>query len=271
MDQLILAAEECDTVNEVVCAPANVLDLFELPTISALGVNRTVLLIFLAAAIAVGLMYFAFRKPSLVPGRFQAAMEGLVGLVRDGIARDVIGPEGTKYVPYLLSIFLFILIGNLFEITPLINFPITSRMAIPMFLALVTWVIFVVVGIRKQGLGYFGHLIWPPGVPTAMKPLVGLIEFVSTIIVRPFSLAVRLFANLVAGHVMLSLLLASAYFFIVHAATGEIAVWRGAIGIAWFAMGLAIFLFELLVAVLQAYIFTLLSAVYIETSLHAEH
>ncbi len=148
------------------------------------------------------------------------------------------------------------------------NFPITSRIALPGFLALVTWVIFVVAGFRKQGLGYVGHLLWPPGVPTALKPLVGIIEFVSTFLVRPFSLAVRLFANLVAGHVMLVLLLASGWVFI--SSIDDIGL-RSAIGLGWFALGLAIFVFEIVVAILQAYIFTLLSAVYIQTSVHPEH
>ncbi len=120
----------------------------------------------------------------------------------------------------------------------------------------------------KQGPGYFGHLAWPSGVPTGLKPLVGVIELVSTILVRPFSLAVRLFANLVAGHVMLSLLLVTGVVFV--GAIPEIGM-KGAAGILWFALGIGIFLFELLVAVLQAYIFTLLSAVYIESSIHAAH
>ena len=105
---------------------------------------------------------------------------------------------------------MFILVGNLFEVTPLINFPVTSRMALPLFLSLVTYVIFLFVGIKTEGIKYFTNLLWPPGVPVALKPLVGAIELVSVLLVRPFSLAVRLFANLVAGHVMLSLLLASA-------------------------------------------------------------
>ena len=219
MDPLILAVEECNAADVTVCAPANVNELFELPV--RIGqINRTVLLIFLAAFIVMALL------------------------------------------------FMFILVGNLFEITPLVNFPITSRMAIPGFLALVTWVIFVIAGIRKQGLAYFGHLLWPPGVPTALKPLVGAIELVSTLLVRPFSLAVRLFANLVAGHVMLTLLLVSGVVFV--AAIPDIGG-KGFFGFAWFALGIAIYLFELLVAVLQAYIFTLLSAVYIQTSLHPEH
>lgn len=271
MDQLILALEECDFVNEPVCVPEDVAELFVFPNIVG-QINRTVFLIFLAAAIVVALLYFAYRRPSLVPSKFQAAVDSLVGVVRNDIAVGIIGPEGIKYFPYLLSIFLFILVGNLFEITPLVNFPITSRMAIPLFLALVTWVIFLVVGIRKQGLKYFGELLWPPGVPTGLKPLVGVIEFVSTILVRPFSLAVRLFANLVAGHVMLSLLLVTGWIFISNLVTnyGEIGL-KGVAGFAWFGLGLGIWVFELLVAILQAYIFTLLSAVYIESSIHPAH
>ncbi len=267
MDPLILAVEECNAADVTVCAPANVNELFELPV--RIGqINRTVLLIFLAAFIVMALLYFAYRRPRLVPSKFQAAIDGLVGFIRDEVAVGIIGPEGIRYAPYLLALFMFILVGNLFEITPLVNFPITSRMAIPGFLALVTWVIFVIAGIRKQGLAYFGHLLWPPGVPTALKPLVGLIELVSTLLVRPFSLAVRLFANLVAGHVMLTLLLVSGVVFV--AAIPDIGG-KGFFGFAWFALGLAIWAFELLVAVLQAYIFTLLSAVYIQTSLHPEH
>jgi F-type H+-transporting ATPase subunit a len=271
LDQLNLALEECDFVNQPVCVPDNVADLFVFPNIVG-QINRTVFLIFLAAAIVVALLYFAFRRPSLVPSKFQAAMESLVGFVRNDIAVGIIGPEGVKYFPYLLSIFMFILVGNLFEITPLINFPITSRMAIPLFLALVTWVIFLVVGIAKQGGKYFTELLWPPGVPTGLKPLVGIIEFVSTIAVRPFSLAVRLFANLVAGHVMLSLLLVTGWVFVSNLVVnyGEIGA-KGFAGFAWFGLGLGIWAFELLVAILQAYIFTLLSAVYIESSIHPAH
>ena len=111
----------------------------------------------------------------------------------------------------------------------------------------------------------------PPGVPVALKPLVGIIELVSVLLVRPFSLAVRLFANLVAGHVMLSLLLASAYFFIVQPGGADYILSKAPVGLAWFTLGLGIYGFELIVSILQAYIFTLLSAVYIQTSLHPEH
>lgn len=265
----VVAAEECD-LTQPVCAPADVTELFVLPNIFG-QVNRTIVLMFLAALIVVALLWFALRKPSLVPSKFQAAMESLVTFIRDEVAVGIIGPEGIKYFPYLLSLFMFILVGNLFEITPLVNFPITSRMAIPGFLAIVTWVIFVFVGFKKNGFSYFTDIVWPKSVPVGLRPLVGVIEFFSVFFIRPFSLAVRLFANLVAGHVMLSLLLVTAYFFITGMFTGDVSILKGGAGFLWFALGLGIFLFELLVSVLQAYIFTLLSAVYIQTSVHPEH
>lgn len=273
MEQLILA-EGCDVAEVTMCAPAEVSELFEFaaPFQALEWFTRTQMLIILIPVIVIGLFWLALRNPKLVPGKLQMMVEGAYDLVANGIGRDVIGGGYEKYVPYLLSVFLFVLVGNVYEIMPLVNFPVTSRIALPMFLAVITWIIFVVAGIRKQGMGYFKDLIWPPGVPIALKPLVGIIEFVSTILVRPFSLAVRLFANLVAGHVMLSLLLGTAGTFIWAWLTNpEIGFGKGAVGIAWFVMGLGIFLFEMLVAFLQAYIFTLLSAVYIQTSIHPEH
>jgi F-type H+-transporting ATPase subunit a len=260
LDNLILAAEGCDPAEVSICTPENILEFFEFEPIFG-PVNRTVILIFLAAVVVIALLYFAYRTPRDIPSKFQLVVDGMVRLVRDDIA---------KYTPYLLSLFMFILVGNFFGLTPFINFPIGSRMAIPMFLSLMTYVIFVVAGFRAQGFGYIGNLIWPPGVPIALRPLIGVIELVSVLLIRPFSLAVRLFANLVAGHTMLSLLLASGVIFI--GAIGEIGFLKGGlVGGAWFVFGMAIFVLEILVSLLQAYIFTLLSAVYIQTSIHAEH
>lgn len=266
----MILASECDTAGEVICAPSDVKELFELPVHTLLGVevNRTILLTLLAAVIVSLIFYFGLRKKRLVPSKFEVIVESLVEFVRDGIARDVIGPEGARYVPYLLSMFAFLLVANLFEVTPFINFPITSRMAIPFFLAIVTYVIFVFVGFTKNGFRYFLDTIWPRHVPIGLRWLVGLIELVSVFALRPFTLAVRLFANMVAGHLMLTLLLGSGVIFV--AAIGDIGA-RAALGIPWFALGVGIFLFEIVVSVLQAYIFTLLSAVYIQSSVHFEH
>jgi F-type H+-transporting ATPase subunit a len=222
----------------------------------------------LAAFVTVAILYYGLRGQRLVPTKFGAAVEGLVGFVRNDIARDVIGPEGTKYVPYLMSLFFFLLVGNLFEITPLINFPITSRMAIPFFLSLVTYVIFMFVGFAKNGFRYLIDTAWPKNVPIGLRWLVGLIEVFSIFILRPITLAVRLFANMVAGHLMLTLLLTSGVIFV--AAIPEIGV-KGTIGVFWFGLGLFMFLLEILIGVLQAYIFTLLTAIYIESSIHFEH
>ncbi len=272
MDQLVLAVENCDFVNQPVCAPENVTELFVFPNLFGTQINRTVVLTFLAAFIVIGVLYFAYRRRSAVPSKFGAAVESLVDVVRNDIAIGVIGPDGVKYFPYLLSLFMFILVGNLFEVTPFVNFPITSRMAVPLFLALLTYVIFMFLGFKTSGFRYLTDLLWPPGVPAAMKPLVGVIEFVNVFAIRPFSHAVRLFANLVAGHVMLSLLLVTGWIFTLNLVTnfGEIGL-KGLAGPAWFAFGIGIYLFEIVVSVVQAYIFTLLAAVYIQSSLHPEH
>ena len=270
--ELILATESCDPAVDIICAPANVNELFEyreaIFNIAGFPVTRTVILILTIALIVSAFLYFGLHRKSIVPTKFQAAVEALVLFVRDGIAKEIIGEHGVKYAPWLLSVFLFILVGNMFEVTPFINFPVTSRMALPLFLALITWVVFVFAGIKRQGFRYFLGIVWPTTVPVFLRPLVGLIEFFSILVLRPLTLAIRLFANLVAGHLMLALLIVSGWVFM--SSVGDIGI-RAGIGIAWFVMGLGIFVFELVVIMLQAYIFTLLSAVYVQTSLYPEH
>lgn len=270
--ELILASSACDTAGEIICVPQSVNELFEAPFIG--GVNRTMILTILAALVVVGLLYFGIvrHRNRLVPSRFGAAIEALVTFVRDEIAIGIIGPEhGLKYFPWLLSIFLFALVGNLFEVTPFVNFPVTSRMWVfPATMAILTWIIFLASGFKEQGIKYFLHTIFPPGFPGAQKLmyiLITPIEFFSTFFIRPFSLAVRLFANMVAGHLMLTLLLVSGFVFI----TGQGGVAKIPVGAGWYALGVGIYVFEIVVAVLQAYIFVLLSAVYVQTAVHPEH
>lgn len=267
----VILAFTCQPTEQPLCIPDSILELFELPVLFG-SVNRTMVYIFLVALVVMAALFVAYRKPRLVPTKFGVAVESIVDFVRNDIAIGVIGPGGERYAPYLLALFLYILVGNFFGITPFIMFPIGARMAIPAFLALLTYVIFVFAGFKKQGFTYVLHTLWPPGVPVALKPLIGLIELVSIFIVRPFSLAVRLFANLVAGHTMIALLLGSGVFFIYAGATGMISPLKAfLVGPLWFIFGMAIYLLELLVLALQAYIFTLLSAVYIESSLHPAH
>lgn len=242
------------------------------------GFNRTAMLYLIAALITVGLMMAAFSKPSIVPGKFQAAMEGLVNLVRDNIIGEVIGPDGYKFLPFLTSLFLFIFVNNFFEIMPFVNFPSTSRMALPAFLAITVWTVFILVGMKAQGgLKYFKNAVVPSGVPAPILLLIVPIELVSTFIVRPLTLAVRLFANMMAGHILLTVVfLAASYNFIdFHDLTAPVffpgGVGGAAVGLIAIVGSVALVAFELLVGFLQAYIFTILTAVYIGGSLHPDH
>jgi len=199
----------------------------------------------------------------------QNVAEASVDFVREGVILQTMGEEGLhkKWImPFLLSLFWFILIGNLYEIIPGIQMPMTARMAVPAFLALLVWVVFNGVGIANQGFGaYLKNSLFPPGVPTALYLLVTPIEAVSTFVVRPFSLAVRLFANMLAGHILL-----------VTFAVLSTALFEGAIALKFitplpFVMLIMLTGFEVLVAFLQAYIFTILAAVYIGGAMHPEH
>jgi F-type H+-transporting ATPase subunit a len=168
-------------------------------------------------------------------------------------------------MPFLITLFFFVLFSNLWEIVPFIQFPANARMAMPAALAILVWVVFNVVGIKKQGFGhYMKSALIPPGVPAALLPLVVVIEFVSTFLVRPFSLAVRLFANMLAGHLLL-----------VTFAVLTAALWdtSALFVIVWapFVVLIGLTGFEILVALLQAFIFTILTAVYIGGAMHPEH
>jgi F-type H+-transporting ATPase subunit a len=272
MEQVILALPgipaHCDPAKPILCVPPSVNELFETPTVFSIGgfgITRTMLLMLLAALVTVALVWAAYGRVRLVPTRFGAAVEAVVGFVHDDLAIGVIGSDGARYFPYLLSLFLFILVSNLFGVVPLVNFPVTARMAIPMFLSLVTWFIFVIVGFVKNGPHYLLSIVWPRSVPLGLRWFIGFLELISTFILRPFTLAVRLFANMVSGHLLLTVLLGSGVVFISQLDMSTIT------GVLWLAFGLIIYPFEIFVAVLQAYVFTLLAAVYIQTSVHIEH
>ncbi|HYF11756.1 MAG TPA: F0F1 ATP synthase subunit A [Actinomycetota bacterium] len=242
-------------------------EIFETPCVLGSGdmcFNRVSMLIVLAGLIVIALVLIAFRKPALVPRGMQNAMESIVEFIRNGIALEVMGPSGLPWVPFLTTLFLFIFVNNIFGILPFINFPTTSRMAIPAFLAILVYVMFIVAGVRAHGLRYFKDSVVLPGVPAALHLLLVPIEFVSTFIVRPLTLSVRLAANMIAGHLILTLFFIGATYLAWKPSTLPFAIP---------AFGLAIFLvaFEVLVAVLQAYIFTILAAVYIGSSIHSEH
>ena len=266
----VLAAP-CDAGDSGFCAPdVSVFYPKPLFDFELLGVHfaitRIMLISWIATAAIVYVMVRAVRNPQLVPGRLQWLGESAYSLIRDGVAREVIGVEGLRFAPYLASLFLFILANNLMGIVPLAQIAPTSRIAIPAFLAAISWVMFNWIGIRQQGfVPYFRNVLFLPGLPWPMYILITPIEFLSTLIVRPFTLAVRLFANMFAGHLLLLVFaLGTAYLL----AVGNFSVVFTPVS---FLMLVIMTFFELLVEVLQAYVFTILTAAYLAGAVEEAH
>jgi F-type H+-transporting ATPase subunit a len=227
-------------------------------------VNRVVLYMFLAALIVIVLFVTAASGSGLVPRGARNLVESVIEFVREQIVLQTMGAEGLRWLPLLTAMFSFILVGNLFGIVPGINFPVNSRMAIPAFLAGMVWIIFNAVGLKEQGFAYFKSVLFPPGVPWPFYILLTPIEFASVFLLRPFTLAVRLLANMMAGHLLLTVFFLGAAYLIQRPFTIPF-------GILAFVFSVAFVAFEILVAVLQAYIFTILTAVYIAGAMHPEH
>ena len=233
-------------------------------------INR-IMMVRLIAMVVVVLVFALFvRRSRLVPSRFTSTVELLLDLVRTQIAEQILGlKDGRKFLPLLATMFFMIFALNITGIVPFLNIGGTSVIGVPLLLALIAYVTFIVVGVRAQGAGgYLKSTLFPPGVPKPLYVLVTPIEFASTFLIRPFSLTIRLLANLIAGHLLLVLCFSATDFFLGELLSGE------AIGVFFLLTlvgGFAFTLFELLVAVLQAYIFTLLTAVYISGALHPEH
>lgn len=222
----------------------------------------------LAATALVGLVfYLAFRKPQVVPRGMQNLGEMAVDFVKFQIIDEVIGKEGRRFLPYLVTLFFMILGFNIMGIIPPFNIAASSVVALPLLLAMLTYVLFNYVGIKEQGLGRYLHSnLFPPGVPKPIYLLITPIEFVSTFILRPLTLTIRLLGNMMAGHMMLVLFFSGASYLLLDAEA-----LLKPVGLASAAMGFGFTLFEILVAVLQAYIFTLLTAVYLAGAMSPEH
>jgi F-type H+-transporting ATPase subunit a len=232
------------------------------------GFNKIALIAVLAVVISTLIFLLAVRQDHKeAPRGIRNFAETIVEFIENGVVMQTMGKDGLAWTPFLLTMFLFIYLCNVPGIIPFFQMPATARMAVPLFLALMVWVIYNVTGIKHQGVGgYFKSTLFPPGVPKALYILVTPIEFISAIIVRPFSLAVRLFANMMAGHILLVTfaLLSEALF----QAKDKVLI---PVGILPFFMLIFLTSFEVLVAFLQAYIFAMLTAVYIGGATHPEH
>lgn len=212
-----------------------------------------------------------FRKSTatgqFVPGRFQMMGEISLNFVRKSIAHEQLGEkDGDRFLPLLTAIFFIVLGMNITGIIPGLNIAGTSVIGLPMLLAGVAYVTFIYAGVKRHGMKFFKNALFPAGVPKAFYALVTPIEFLSTFILRPVTLALRLMMNMIAGHLLLVLCFTATHYFFLYS-DGFFKLF----GVGTFTFGFVFTLFEILVAFLQAYVFTLLTTVYIQLSLADEH
>ena len=240
----------------------HIVDWPELVGDNTWGINKVVIIYGLAALFTI-LLFTLGNKKQLVPAGSQNLAEMSVEFVEDQIVLPTLGHEGLKWTPYLAALFFFIFFCNIFEIIPFFQMPATARIALPMVLALLSYVLYHGAGFVEHGpFGYLKHALVPPGVPVALLLLVVPIEFISKFLVQPFSHTVRLFANLLAGHLLLLFM------------GGGLAVLLGlaALGVATFPLAFAFFVLEVgLIATLQAFIFATLTAIYIGGAVAQSH
>lgn len=209
----------------------------------------------------------ANKTNNFVPGKFQLMGEISLNFVRKSIAHDQLGEkDGDRFLPLLTTIFFVTLGMNVTGIIPGLNIAGTSVIGLPIVMALAAYATFIYAGVKKHGGHFFTASLFPAGVPKPFYILVTPIEFLSTFILRPVTLALRLTMNMIAGHLLLVLCFSATQFFLFN--TDGL---FKAFGAGTFLFGFAFTLFEILVAFLQAYVFTLLTTVYIQLALADEH
>jgi F-type H+-transporting ATPase subunit a len=254
--------------------PDNVNELFSFPPIpftegwelfgASVEVDRGVLMILASTVILGAFFWLGVKDRKVVPDKLQSLIEMFVEFIREQIAIPSIGPHGNAFVPFLTTLFAFIFLNNFFKITPFVMLPPTARMGVPALLAVVVLITFIVVGIRTHGLlTYLKNAVIPPGVPLFAYLVVIPIELVSNFIIRPLTLAIRLFGNMVAGHLLVVITLITIHAFLTVGLFGEPLQATTAIGVLALLLSPVVFAFELMVVSLQAFIFTILTAVYI--------
>jgi len=251
--------------------PPSIADFFPAPVLfqgTWLEFNRIMLVRLIAALVLVTFMLVVARRARLVPGRTQAAVEMILDFVRVNVVNEILGSErGRRYAAMLTTVFFGILAFNLTGAIPGLNIAGTSLIGLPVLLAVWAYVTYLSAGVKAQGFGGFvKSSLFPPGVPWFMYILLTPIELLQVLVIRPATLAIRLMANMVSGHLMLALCFAATQYFVVEAAPG-----LKVFGALTLVASLALTAFEVFVAALQAYIFVVLTAVYISLSVEAEH
>jgi F-type H+-transporting ATPase subunit a len=216
--------------------------------------------------VIIAVFWIGTSRMKVVPGRFQAAIEYLLAVPRN-VAIDLLGvKDGARFLPLLTTIFFLVVSMNFTGIVPLANVAGTSLIGLPLILAVVSYCAFIYAGLRKHPGTFLRNALFPPGVPWPLYIIVTPIEFISTFVLRPITLTLRLLMNMIVGHLLLVLFFLATSFFLFETDGG----WK-AFSILTFGFGFAWTGFEILVAILQAYVFTLLTAVYLQLALADEH
>jgi F-type H+-transporting ATPase subunit a len=232
-----------------------------------LAITRPAVILLISVGLIAWYLIATTKRAAIVPSKGQWVTESAYGFIRNGVARDIIGSKDfLRFVPLLFSMFVLILVNNLFGVIPPFQYPTMSRIGIPIALTLVVYVTYHYIGIKRVGVGaYFKNLV-PGGLPGWIVPLIFVLEVITFFITRPLTLALRLFGNMFAGHLLLLLFITGGEYLLLHGGPGlKIA------GVGSFIMAFVLTGFEILIEFLQAYIFTLLSAMYIAGSLSDEH
>ncbi len=229
-------------------------------------IDRLVIIRFIAVAVLLVIGIVGTRSMKLVPGRGQALIEYAFDVVRRNTFDNLGEKDGKRFLPILATIFFSVLFLNLTGLIPGFNLQGTSRIAYPLILAVVAYVAFIYAGLKKHPGAFLRNALFPPGVPWPLYIIVTPIELVSTFVLRPVTLTLRLLMNMVVGHLLLVLFFAATQFFLFDT-EGAFKLF----GVGTLAFGIAFSFFEILVALLQAYVFMLLTAVYIQLALADEH
>jgi F-type H+-transporting ATPase subunit a len=215
-------------------------------------------------------LWLGTRAMKLVPTRGQAAIEYALDFVRTGIVINTLGEkDGKRFMPILMSIFFLVLGLNLTGTLPGLQIASTGLIGQAIILALVAYVTFIYAGVKRHGPGKFvKNSLVLPGVPWVIQPIIVLLEFLSTFIIRPITLTLRLTMNMVAGHTLLVLCFLATNFFFTILVQGQLI---GLIGVGTFAFGVVFVVLEIFIGALQAFVFTILTAIYIQMALADEH
>jgi F-type H+-transporting ATPase subunit a len=230
-------------------------------------INRIMIIRFLAVIAIVLIFWLGTRAMKVVPGRFQSGVEMAFDFVRVSMVEDLLGKkDGRRFLPLIAAVFFTVFAMNLAGIIPGLNIAGTSVIGVPLLLAVVAYIAFIYAGVKKSPSGFFKNSLFPPGVPLGLLPFIALLEFISTFIIRPVTLTLRLLMNMIVGHLLLVLFFTATQWFLIDA-PGIFKLF----GIGTFAFGFAFTAFELLIILLQAYIFSILTTVYIQLALIEEH